>query len=627
MCGISGIFHFDEGHPVERDALERINTTLSHRGPDRGGIWLAGNIGLGHRRLSIIDLSRSADQPMQNEDGSLVLVFNGEIYNFQSLRNDLIQRGHAFRSNSDSEVILHLYEEAGVDCLKFLRGMFAFALWDNRKRQLFLVRDRLGKKPLKYYTDSNKLIFASELKAILSDPDIPREEDPLAIHYYLTLGYCPAERTGFQHIKKLLPAHYMLISHEGIRVERYWQLDYSRKSERPEQEWCEELQERLRESVRLRLISDVPLGVFLSGGIDSSAVAAFAATALDQPLKTFSIGFSYEKYNELPYARLVANKYQTDHHELIVEPNAMEVFPKLVQAYEEPYSDSSALPTWYLAQYAREQVIVTLNGDGGDENFAGYERYSLFQHYDKIARLLSPLGMGKVLQTLSLLAGRSALSNRLLAASQMLQPDPAARYMKLVSLLDTHKRQVFYTDDFLKQWNEYDPVEVYHSWFHAPQAGCGTTERAQYADIHTYLPGDLLPKVDIATMAHSLESRSPLLDHEFMEFTSTIPMDFKIRQGNKKYIFKQAVREFLPAELLTRPKKGFGIPIHEWFRGELREFAADHLLSKSATARGTFRTAEIESLLQRHNQGENLGYYIWMFLSLEEWRRRYMDRR
>ena len=627
MCGICGIIEWRNGKAGERADIERMCGQMIHRGPDREGVWLSGPVGLGHRRLSIIDLSDSAAQPMLNEDGSVILTFNGEIYNFQSLRKDLLERGHRFRSNSDSEVIIHLYEEKGVDCLQDLRGMFAFAIWDKRRQRLFLARDRVGKKPLKYFHDGKRFIFASELKSILALPDIPREEDRRAIHYYLAYGYCPAPMTGFQGIHKLPPAHYALVENGKLSIERYWQLSYRRKSDLSEAEWREALLERLEECVRLRLISDVPLGVFLSGGIDSSAITALMAKVSSTRAKTFSIGFSNDRFNELPYARQIAERYDTEHHEFVVEPMNVDIVPKLVHFYEEPYADYSGLPSYFLAKMARENVTVALNGDGGDENFAGYNRYVRFGDRKWLSKYLAPLGGSRIANWIANSSwAPTRLRQKAIPARWLLQSKPHRQFITLVTMFDPFEFGNLYSPDYGEALHDIDITDQYEEWFNHPDAGTNDIERAQFADVNCYLPGDLLPKVDIASMAHSLECRSPLLDHTFMELAATVPLNLKIRNGSTKYIFKETVRDLLPPELMQRPKQGFGIPVHDWFSGALKEMAREYLLSERSLARGCFRPDYLEHLFTLHEQGLYQGHPFWLLICLEEWRRQFIDR-
>lgn len=627
MCGICGVLYFDLDRQVEQSTIEAMNQRITHRGPDREGIWTQGRVGLGHRRLSIIDLSPCGAQPMFNEDKTIAVVFNGEVYNFPDLRKELLAKGHRFESQTDTETIIHLYEEEGPSCVKRLRGMFAFALWDSRNQRLLLARDRLGKKPLKYSIDRERIVFASELKAILALDGVPREEDPAAIHQYLTYGYCPDPLTGFKQIRKLPPAHWMIVEDGRCEIKRYWQLSYERKEQKSESEWREEIVERLREAVRIRLVSDVPLGVFLSGGIDSSAVTALMSQTSNARVKTFSIGFSYENYNELPYARLVAQKYDTEHHEFTVEPNAVEILPKLLHYYEEPYADHSAVPSYYLAQMARRHVTVALNGDGGDENFAGYSRYLHYQRSAALSKTLALLGGRPVAQALSRLSWLpQSLRNKCVAGRRMFYADPLRRYLHYIFHLDPGVYRDVYTSDVWAALRGVDALASYEPYFNSPVAGHCEAERAQYADLHTYLPGDLLPKMDIASMANSLESRAPLLDHEFMEFTATIPFNLKVDGATTKAIFKKAVAPLLPSELLQLPKRGFGVPLDRWFSGELGILAHDYLLGERCLARGWYKKSFLENLFTLHAQGVRQGLILWSLICLEEWRRQYIDR-
>ncbi|MBI1387276.1 MAG: asparagine synthase (glutamine-hydrolyzing) [bacterium] len=625
MCGICGIVH-THGEPVDAAALERMAKRIAHRGPDAQGIWTGGPAGLGHRRLSIIDLSACGNQPMFNHDKSLALVFNGEIYNFQSIRERLQAKGRGFVSNTDSEVILHLYEEKGIDCLEDLRGMFSFAIWDARRRRLFAARDRIGKKPFKYFYDGKRFIFASELKAILTHPGVPRRVDDLAIHHYINYGYCPPPYTGFDGIHKLPAAHYLLLENGELSIKRYWRLTYAEKEERSEDEWRDAILDTLRESVRLRMISDVPLGVFLSGGLDSSAIVALAAQESSTPLKTFSIGFKVDKYNELPQARLVSEMYQTEHHEFVVEPgNLIEIFQTLVNLYEEPYCDSSALPTYYLAQMARKFVTVALNGDGGDENFAGYERYAIFQRLRDKTRLMRSTGLGSLSRLVPAGMLPATFGRKIQAGQALLQSNPLPFYFMLIGFFDYGRFAPMYSDAFRARVGGVDPLAWLQQVFDATGSGSDDLERALFADFHSYLPEDLMAKVDIATMAHAMEGRSPLLDHRFMELTARIPIDLKLRGGEKKYIFKKAICDLIPEKLLTLPKMGFGIPIHEWFLGELSGWAKDYLLGERFASRGYFRREAIERLWNEHEQKRDRGYYLWSLLMLEEWHRQYID--
>lgn len=598
--------------------------SLAHRGPNHQGVWTQQQIGLAHRRLSIIDLSDSGNQPMSNDSGDVCLVFNGEIYNFQTIRDELTQKGIRFHSNTDTEVLLRLYEEKGIDCLHDLRGMFAFAIWDGPRKRLFLARDRIGKKPLKYFYDGRIFAFASELKALLTLPQVSREVDLLSIHYFLNYGYCPAPYTGFRNIQKLPAAHYLILENGNLSIHRYWQMSYADKEDRSEQEWSKSIIEKLDECVRLRLISDVPLGVFLSGGLDSSAIAALAARNSAKPIKTFSIGFSIQEYNELPQARLTAERYKTEHHEFTVNPeNLLETFQYLVRQYEEPYCDSSALPTYYLAKMTREHVTVALNGDGGDENFAGYERYSVL---DQFLKRRNQYGYLKsLIPFIPDTIFPANLKRKIQAGKQLFQDNLLPFYLTFMTCFDSKRFLHTYGDEFQNSVGRIDPVQAMQPFFDCVESGTDIIEKAMYCDFNSYLPENLMAKVDIATMSQSIEGRSPLLDHEFLELTAKIPATLKLRNGVKKYLFKQSIRGLIPNELIDLPKRGFGVPIHEWFLGELSDWVKDYLLGERFLNRGYLKREAVEALWKEHQQYKNKGFYLWNLLTLEEWHRQYID--
>ena len=626
MCGIAGRVNFRSGAPADAAVIKRMCDLLAHRGPDGDGIHVDGAVGLGHRRLAIIDLSPAAAQPMGTPDGALWITYNGEIYNFQDLRRELGQQGHRFRTQSDTEVILAAYREHGVECLGRLRGMFAFALWDGRARTLFLARDRLGKKPLYYWLDEDGIAFASEPKAFMAEPGFRPRPDPEAINHYLTYQYVPTPLSAFTAVRRLPPAHFLLLQDEQVSIRRYWRLHFGQKRSLSEEEASQQLLDLLREAVRLRLISDVPLGAFLSGGIDSSAIVALMAEHSTQPVKTFSIGFAEREYNELAYARLVAQRYHTDHHEFVVRPQAVEILPQLVWHYNEPYADSSAIPTYYLAQLTRKHVTVALNGDAGDENFAGYERYQanvLALRYDWIP--------GPVRRSLALFARRlpaaqprSLLSHGKRFLEAFGEPREL-RYARWMYHFDPTLKAEICTPEFLRAAGGHDPAELIVQAYKnsdAPDFIDATLD----VDVNTYLPDDLLVKMDIATMAHGLEGRSPLLDHQVMEYAASLPSHMKLRNGIKKYIFKRAVRDLVPPEVLERQKMGFAVPLHLWFRRELREMAYDILLSRRAVERGYFRQAVVQRLLNEHTQGTHSWHYqLWNLLMLELWHRTFID--
>jgi asparagine synthase (glutamine-hydrolysing) len=606
-----------------------MNAVLRHRGPDDGGVWSDGPIGLGQRRLAIIDLSPTGHQPMSNEDGTVWITFNGEIYNHLELRADLERRGHHYRSTSDTETVLHLYEEHGRDCVTYLRGMFAFALWDSRQRHLLLARDRFGQKPLFYAETADGLTFASEIKSILQDPAISCDVDEVALHHYLTYGYVPAPWTAFCQIRKLPPASTLFWEGGRISVERYWTLRYTPKLEIGEEEAARQLLDLLREATRMRLMSEVPLGAFLSGGIDSSAVVVLMSEAMGEPVKTFSIGFDDQSFNELPYARRVAERYATDHHEFIVTPDALGVLPGLVWAYGEPYADSSALPTYYVARETRRHVTVALNGDGGDEAFAGYERYlatRLAARYEQVPHWLREGIIAPLVRHLPESTKRKDPLRRLKRFVLAMDTTPERRYAHWIILLSDLDKERLYTPEFRTRMAEMDSLTLLEKAY-ATADSPNFVERTQFVDIQTYLPDDLLVKVDIATMIHSLEGRSPFLDHELAEFAARLPAGYKLRGRTSKYILKQALRNYLPESILHRDKQGFGMPVGRWFRRELRSVAYDVLLDPHTLQRGILDGDAVRALLDEHVSGQvNHGYRIWQLLFLELWFRTYVDR-
>ena len=629
MCGISGKLYFDPARSVEYPVLERMNAVQAHRGPDDSGVYCQGAVGLAHRRLSIIDLSPAGHQPMTNEDGTVWIVFNGEIYNFQALRPDLLRRGHRFRSHTDTEVILHLYEERGVGCLDCLRGMFAFAIWDAPRRQLFLARDRLGKKPLCYQQDAEAFRFASEAKAILQDPAVDVRPDPAGISHYLTYGYVPSPGSAFHGMRKLPPAHYLVCRDGRVEVVRYWRLRRGQKLERSEAAWCREILTRLEEAVRLRLISDVPLGAFLSGGIDSSAVVAMMSRASGGAVKTFSIGFDEPEYDELRYARLVAERFGTEHHELVVRPDAAAILPKLTWHYDEPFGDSSAVPTYYVAQMTRRYVTVALNGDAGDENFGGYDRYvanllaASFDRWPGAGLLRRAIRWGLHLWPHS--GRRTSLLSRGRRFLDGLTEVPERRYARWLCHFYGDRKDELLSPEFCASLDGADALDLLLDAYRESDAP-DFMDATLGVDAALYLPDDLLVKVDIASMSHSLEARSPFLDHEFMEFAATIPSDLKVRGRTKKYILKRALSDLLPEEILHRPKMGFGVPIDHWLRHELRELAYDTLLGPRCLGRGYFRPRAVQRLLDEHTHGRaNWHYLLWTLLMLELWHQTYVD--
>lgn len=632
MCGICGRINFNpNGSPMPDDLIHRMCQTIIHRGPDSEGIFNSqyqisnpkSQIGLGIRRLAIIDLT-TGDQPIHNEDKSIWLVLNGEIYNFQELRDGLLKKGHSFYTKTDTEVIVHLYEEYGVECVKHLRGMFALALWDNNKGQLFLARDRLGKKPL-YYAQANKyLIFGSEMKSIMANPEVKKEIDLNALDYYLAYYYIPAPLSIFKGIRKLPPASYLVCDSNGnTKIERYWQIDYRAKHSLSQKEYSNRIMELLEESTRIRMISDVPLGALLSGGIDSSAIVGLMARNSSKPIKTFSIGFGEADYSELKYAKLVAEHFKTEHHEFVVTPNVIDILPDLVWHYGEPYADSSMLPSYYVACETRKHVTVALNGDGGDENFAGYPRY--------LAQKLMSLPLARILSRMANLmipplgaADPKSFFTRLKRFTAVAAQGAGQRYLAWQLCFNAASRQQLYSDQIKESFSQ--TAENYLLGLYNNAGADNSLDRMLYTDINSYLPEDLLVKMDIASMANSLESRSPFLDHKLIEFSAGIPAHLKLKGLTPKYILKKSLKGFLPDEILTRGKMGFGVPISRWFRDELKEYLKEILSPESIRKRGYLQPDAVQNLIQHHLSGQaDHGARLWALLVLELWFREYMD--
>ncbi len=629
MCGICGKIYFDRSRSVDQELIERMTSVLEHRGPDDSGVYASGPVGLGHRRLSIIDLTAAGHQPMANEDGSIHIVYNGEIYNFEQLRPELEAKGHVFRSNTDTEVILHLYEEAGPACVERLRGMFAFCIWDSRRRELFLARDRAGKKPLVYAVVDGAFIFASEIKSLLLDPSVDTQLNPEALHHYLTYQYVPGPQTIFKGIYKLPPAHTLVMRNGEVRTDRYWDLGYVPKIEAGgERDYVEKLRHVFKEAVKVRLHSDVPLGAFLSGGIDSSATVAVMSDLVNRPVKTFSIGFEESDFNEVQHARRVADLFKTDHTEFIVKPDALDVLPKILWHYDEPYADPSAIPTYYVSKLTREHVTVALNGDGGDETFGGYERYvanTLAERYTKIPAFLRK-GIQGLVDKLPYQDYRWSIIRRLKRFIGGATDDPARRCIQWLCYFNNEMKEQLYTATFAREVAGSDSVSLIADIYNRADAD-NLIDRTMYADVMLYLPYDLLVKVDIASMAHSLEARSPFLDHHVMEFAAHLPQSLKLKGMQTKYILKKAFEDVLPHDILYRKKMGFGVPLNSWFRNELKEATRDILFDARTLGRGYFRKNAVEQLLSEHNgmQADH-SYRLWALLYLELWHRMFVDK-
>jgi asparagine synthase (glutamine-hydrolysing) len=627
MCGIAGALapRMEDAPPV--GAAERFAAAMVHRGPDGHGFFRAGPVALAHRRLSIIDLSEAGRQPMTNEDGQIAIVVNGEIYNHDELRADLLAKGHRFKSGSDSEVVAHLYEEVGARVPELLRGMFAFALWDARAGKLLLARDRFGEKPLFYCERPDGFVFASELGALVADERTPTALSMEALDAYLALQYVPAPRTIYEAVKKLPPGHTLEVR-PGERpvLRRYYKISFApTHADLSEEEAARRVRATVEEAVRSRLMSDVPLGAFLSGGIDSSIVVACMARASSAPVKTFSVGFKEggREDNELPYARLVAERWRTDHHELVVEPDMVGMLPSIVRHHGEPFADTSAVPTRYLCEMTRRDVTVALSGDAGDEAFGGYRRYVWAHVADRLRGLPAPLARG-VAAALSAAPGRKARWLREYGAR--LGADEASRYLRFVCHFSAAEKGALYTPELARRFEKDAAAASFAALLGASRAA-DTVSRLQDLDVETYLPDDILAKVDIASMTHALEARAPLVDHHVVELGAALPGRLKLRGGKGKRILKRAFADLVPAEIVHRKKKGFALPTGPWLRGRLHGFARETLLSDAARARGLFRPEAVADLLERHRAGEEHGERLWNLIVLETWQRELVDGR
>ena len=618
MCGIAGIVRWND-EPVFEHEIRAMCDLMVHRGPDDHGVYVAPGVGIGMRRLSIIGLD-TGHQPMSNEDGTIWIVFNGEIYNYAALRHDLQQRGHVFKTTSDTECLVHLYEEHGRDLVDHLRGMFAFAIWDGNNQQLLLARDRLGIKPL-YYTESRHgLIFASELKPILQCHGVDRSLDWDAVGHLLTFLATPSENSIVAGIRKLEPARVATARQgEPLRIDRYWDVAFEPDERASEAELIERLRALLGESVALHRVSDVPVGAFLSGGIDSSAVVATLARQHSAPVKTFSIGFTEDGFDELTYARDVAARFGTDHYDLVVRPDVVAIVEDLTWYLDEPFGDTSAIPTYVLSKLAASHVKVVLTGDGGDEVFAGYERYLVEEREQSFDKLPRPLRRAAGAMGAMLPAGTRG--KRFL---EHLGLDGARRYVDASTMFrDDELRRLLHPD-------AYRMVATSPAAARAAQSmasfDADWLSAVQRWDLTAYLPLDILTKVDRMTMAHSIEARPPLIDHRLVEFAATVPARYRLHHGRTKHLFKQAMRGVLPDHIIDRPKHGFAVPLAQWLRNDLATFARDILLSPTARERGLFDLTHVERLLQLNDRGRNLDLQLWTILSLELWCRRFLDR-
>ncbi len=627
MCGIAGIFDTRATTAIDEALLIRMNESQHHRGPDEGGIHREPGVGLGHRRLSIIDLS-SGQQPLFNEDGSVVVVYNGEIYNFQELSEELQALGHTFRTHCDTEVIVHAWEQWGESCVTRFRGMFAFAVWDRNRETLFLGRDRLGIKPLYYALLPNgQFIFGSELKALWVHPQLSREIEPQAVEDYFAYGYVPEPKTILRHALKLPPAHTLMLRRQQLLPPPrcYWDVPFKAVPVTTEEETGEELLQRLREAVRIRLIAEVPLGAFLSGGVDSSAVVTMMAGLSSDPVKTCSISFGDPRFNESAYAAQVAERYHTDHRVEAVDPDDFALVERLAELYDEPFADSSALPTYRVCELARRQVTVALSGDGGDENLAGYRRYRWHTYEERIRSWL-PLGLRRPvfgwLGRIYPKADWAPKPFRAKATLEALARDSIEGYFHSVSILGDPLRRQLFSTSFRRQLQGYQAVEVLRE--HARRAPTAEPlSMVQYLDLKTYLAGDILTKVDRASMAHALEVRVPLLDHPLVEWLSGLPPSWKLQGREGKYLFKKALRPYLPDAILYRPKMGFAVPLAGWFRGPLRARVREAVLGPLLADSGLFNLDFLQRLVEQHQTGQrDNSAALWTLLMFEAFLRR-----
>jgi asparagine synthase (glutamine-hydrolysing) len=638
MCGIAGGVWPFGSKELDKDTLRRMTDALAHRGPDDAGAWSSPaesvrlhadskschGVALGFRRLSIIDLS-TGHQPLGNEDGSIQIVFNGEIYNYRELRHRLEGSGHRFQTQSDTETIVHLYEDLGLQCFEHLNGMFAIAIWDSKRDRLILARDRMGKKPLFYTTQNGCLYFASELKSLLEVPSIRPEIDPGSIDLYLTYQYIPHPYTIYKGIHKLEPGHCAVFEEGQLQVTKFWGIDWAFERKITLADAKARLKELLSDAIRLRLRSDVPVGAFLSGGIDSSLVVALAQRELSQPIQTFSIGFSEADFDETRFAQQVADHVGTNHQRFEVNPDALDIIDKLSYQYDEPFSDSSAVPTWYLSELTRRHVTVALSGDGGDELFGGYERYRALVLSQRMQRWFPTkwIQNSGILQRLPDSTARRSLLRRVRRFCEALGQGAVERYMNWIQIFGEAQRLELFRDDFIAELPDRDPVDfLRHAWRAAGKrdlVSCATA-----ADLQTYMPCDLMTKVDIASMAHSLEARQPLLDYRLIEWAVSLPSHLKRRGSVGKYLLRETFSDVLPAAIWNRPKMGFGVPIAKWFRTSLRDRTYDALLSTESKCQQYFRTETIRSLVNAHMSGkENQAYRLWNLLTFELWLRRW----
>lgn len=630
MCGITGIIN-KRGRTINAALLHQMCRVLTHRGPDDEGVYLNHNIGMAMRRLSIIDLA-AGKQPIANEDGSKWIIFNGEIYNHVAIRADLEKKNHKFKTRADTEAILHAYEQWGEECVHKLNGMFAFSIWDSVAKKLFIARDRIGIKPLYFYDDDEFFIWGSEIKAILQVPQVPRQLDLKALDNFLTFEYVPAPRSIFAQIKKLPAGHWLRFQNGSVEIRRYWDFHFHTNGS-TESQLVDQFRGLLEDSVKIRMMSDVPLGGLLSGGLDSSTVVAYMARNSTIPVKTFSIGFDDGTYNELGYARRIANHFHTDHHEFMVTPNIADLTEKLLEFFDEPFGDFSMFPTYWVSKLAREHVTVALSGDGGDELLGGYDSYLA----DRLARsidFLVPFLNGHVVQMavrrIKPTAKKKGVINRIKRFLEGVQYPPDLQHVRWMIFLSEYDKAHLYSNDLHARLANYNPYEFIQSIFKHSRNGTGASTpltQQQYVDVMSYLVDDILVKVDRMSMATSLEARVPFLDYRFVEFVGTLPDQMKINGKQTKYILRQAMQDVLPPAILTRGKEGFSIPIKNWLKTTLKPLMLEMLSDDRLKKDGLFRPEYVKNLITTHLSGrENHSHRLWALIIFNLWHLKYIQK-
>lgn len=627
MCGIAGIYNFRDNESVSSSLVASMCDRIAYRGPDDSGVYTDGPVGLGHRRLSILDLSEKGHQPMSSADGMIWITYNGEIYNFREVRNELMKKGYDFVSDCDTEVIIYLYQEYGEACLGYLRGMFAFAIWDRRIEKLFLARDRIGKKPLFYHFDGKKLVFASEIKSILEDRRVEKKINYQAFYDYFKYQYVPDPKTIYENIFKLEPGHFITCSGNGLIKREYWDVSFAGTFSDDAGKISGELLGILDQSVALRMISDVPLGAFLSGGIDSSAVVALMARQKREPVTTCSIGFDSNRFDEVEYARIIAERFGTDHHEFTVKEKTAGILGKIAYWFDEPFSDPSAVPTYYVSELARQKVTVALSGDGGDENFAGYEKYHMDDIENRIRRRIPEFIRKPLFPIFAhlLSRGNAAVIRKGRTLLNTLSFESDYGYYLTNSHCEDKIWQALVNDDVKRRIGDYDPFSVTEEYYNRADTDCHLS-KILYTDLKSYLPGDILVKVDRMSMANSLEVRAPILDHKVIEMAARIPAAMKYNRGEKKYILKQSFSKILPDGIMQRRKMGFTPPVAQWLRGELKSMAFNRIFARNSGIRHFFNMGFVEKMWEMHQAGSrDWSALLWSLLMFEFWYQAFME--